>query len=157
MNTEERIRKQKLMVEEIGRFLEKQGYQPIAGRILGLLMVMDKERFTFDEITEELNISKSSASIVLRNLELRRSIEYFTIPGDRKRYYRIRRQNSFQLIDDLERNMQFLKTMFENIIELKADSESENSRFFKQVIKMLEFYLEAVNDLREKFNMNKFI
>jgi len=83
METDERIVQQRLLVEEVGRHFDKEGHQPIAGRILGLLLVMDKELFTFEEITEELNISKSSASIVLRNLEIRGSIEYITLPGDR--------------------------------------------------------------------------
>lgn len=152
MTTEERIKKQKLMIEEIGRFFDKQGYQPIAGRILGLLMTMDKERFTFEEITEELNISKSSASNVLRNLELRKSIEYITVPGDRKRYYCIKKQNSFELIDEFEQNMRLIKTMFQNIIELKADPDSENSRFFKEVIKMIDLYLDTMTVVREKFH-----
>ena len=91
MNSEERIRKQKELVEKIGRYFEKEGFQPIAGRIYGLLMVMDKEQFTFDEITEELQISKSSASIALRNLEIRDDIEYVTLTGDRKRYFQLQR------------------------------------------------------------------
>ena len=70
MNSEERLKKQKELVEEIGRHFDKEGLQPIAGRIVGLLMVMDKEQFTFEEITEELQISKSSASTALKNLEI---------------------------------------------------------------------------------------
>ena len=102
MNTEERIRKQKELVEEIGRHFDREGFQPITGRILALLMVMDKEQFTFDEIIEELQISKSSASNALKNLEIRGNIEYTTLPGDRKRYFHIKRQNSFQIIKTLK-------------------------------------------------------
>ena len=42
MNTQERIDKQKDLIEEIGMYFDKEGLQPIAGRILGLLIVMDK-------------------------------------------------------------------------------------------------------------------
>ena len=102
MKTEERIQKQKLLIESMGRHFDKEGFQPIAGRILALLMVMDKEQYTFEEIVEELNISKSSASNALKNLEIRQVIEYVTLPGDRKRYFRIKRQNCFSAIEVFE-------------------------------------------------------
>lgn len=86
------------MVETLGRINEHDGMQPVAGRIYALLMVMDKENFTFDEIVEELNISKSSASIAIKMLQIRGLIEYFTLPGDRKRYFRIKRHEPFKLL-----------------------------------------------------------
>ena len=52
----------KELVERFGHYLDKEGFQPISGRIMGLLTVMDKEAYTFDEICQELNISKASAS-----------------------------------------------------------------------------------------------
>jgi len=99
MTKGERLKKQKELIEEIGIYFDKEGFQPIAGRILALLMVMDKERFTFDEIVEELQISKSAASITLRNLEIRGNIEYITLPGERKRYFQLNRKNIFTIID----------------------------------------------------------
>ncbi len=68
MTSEERLQKQKELIESLGRYYDKQGFQPIAGRLLGMLIVMDKEMFTFDEIVEELKISKSSASNAIKTL-----------------------------------------------------------------------------------------
>ena len=152
MNTEERVQKQKDLVEKIGRHFDKEGYQPIAGRIVGLLMVMDKEQYTFEEITEELHISKSSASIVLRNLEIRGMIEYITIPGDRKKYYRLRHQNTFELIDDFEKKSSQVIEILQEVLGLKADTKSNNSQLFINVIDILSFYLENLKILREKYN-----
>ena len=98
MNTEERIRLQKQLIETIGLSLEKDGMQPVASRILALLMVMDKECFTFDEIIDELNISKSAASVSIKMLQLRNSIEYFTYPGDRKRYFQLKRIEPYYIL-----------------------------------------------------------
>ena len=79
MNTEERIKKQKQLIETMGQHYEKEGMQPVAGRTLALLMVMDKEEFTFDEIIEELQISKSSASVALKFLQLKNIIERLVV------------------------------------------------------------------------------
>ncbi len=58
----ERIQKQEL-IERIRRNNERDSFQPMLARILGLLMVMDKEEYTFDEIVDEMQISKSSANV----------------------------------------------------------------------------------------------
>lgn len=151
MTTEERIAKQKAIVEEFGRVFDKDGFQPIAGRILGLLMVMDKEQFTFDEIVEELNISKSSASNMLRSLEIRGSIEYITIPGDRKKYYQIKRPNAFEMFSEFEKKIRKMRRLFESIIDLKADKQSENSKYFREMIKMTDLYIEMLEMVKVRF------
>ena len=152
MTTEERIKKQKELVEQIGIYFDKEGFQPIAGRILGLLMVMDKEEFTFDEIIEELKISKSSASNALKNLEIRGNVEYVTIPGDRKRYFRIKRQNTLRIIEEFEENIQKAKDLFSYIIELKADKNSQNSVFFGELNKVIEYTLELIGVAKNRFS-----
>lgn len=151
METEERIKKQKELVEEIGRYFDKEGLQPIAGRILGLLMVMDKEQFTFDEITEELQISKSSASNTLRNLEIRGDIEYVTLPGDRKRYFQLKRKETFSVIEDYEKKMLKSKELFNYIIDLKANKDSNNAIFFKDLIKMVDILIDSFEQAKSKF------
>ncbi len=151
MNTEERITKQKELVEEIGRYFDKEGFQPIAGRIIGLLMVMDKEQFTFDEITEELSISKSSASNALRNLEIRGDIEYVTIPGDRKRYFQLKRQDVFSMIDDFNTKMMMIKELMLRIIDLKADKNSANAKFFNEFNKMIDYVMQNNAFLKENY------
>lgn len=151
MNTEERIKKQKELVEQIGRYFDKEGFQPIAGRILGLLMVMDKEQFTFEEIVEELQISKSSASNALRNLEIRGDIEYSTLPGDRKRYFHIRRQDKFALIDEFVNKIGSVIMLLNEIINLKADKNSKNAQFFTELVEMSQFFIDELSNLKAKY------
>lgn len=152
MDTEERINKQKELVEELGRYFDKEGLQPIAGRIQALLMVMDKERFTFEEIVEELNISKSSASVALRNLEIRGDVEYITLPGDRKRYFQIKRRKSSTLIDEfIKKTMQF-KKLSQNILDLKTDKNSENANFMKDIIKMIDCFIVKIDKSKDEIN-----
>jgi DNA-binding transcriptional regulator GbsR (MarR family) len=155
MNTEERIAKQKELVEEMGRHFDKDGFQPIAGRILGLLMVMDKEQFTFDEITQELQISKSSASNALRNLEIRGNIEYITLPGDRKRYFHIKQNDPITMISELEEKMRSMQNIFHHILELKADKNSKNAVLISQYKGMLQEVYTFLDSLKRKRNFNK--
>ncbi|SMO41154.1 MarR family protein [Saccharicrinis carchari] len=144
MDNEDRIKKQKELVEELGRYFDKEGMQPIAGRIHALLMVMDKEKFTFEEIVEELRISKSSASVALRNLEIRGNIEYVTLPGDRKRYFQIKKHNTSTLIDEFVKKTKLFKELVENVVELKEDKQSMNAQFMMDMIKMIDCFIDRM-------------
>jgi len=153
MEESERIKKQKELIEYIGRQNEKEGYQPVAARIMGLLMVMDKEEFTFDEIVEEMKISKSSASTALKNLEIRGLIEYVTYPGDRKRYFRFISSDIYSMIDEMEKKMQRNLVTIRQIIELKKDPNSRNSVFLKNVLTGMEFFMQQLDKFRAKNKM----
>jgi len=151
MTSEERIRRQKELVEALGRLDDKKGFQPVAGRILGLLLVMDKEQYTFDEIVEELQISKSSASNALRMLEVANIIEYYTLPGERKRYFQIKKPDKFALIDEHKTNLESSRKFFQDAWELKANKNSENAILLQNLIKMLNFFLEKFEELKKEY------
>lgn len=151
MEESERIRKQKELIEYIGRQNEKEGYQPVTGRILGLLMVMDKEEYTFDEIVEEMKISKSSASNALKNLEILGVIEYVTYPGDRKRYFRFISTDTDTLVKEMKSKMQQRLTTIQQIIELKKDPNSRNALFLKNLQQGMEFFIEQLDKLRAEY------
>ncbi len=155
MTTEERIQRQKELVETAGRYYDKKGLQPIAGRIIGLLTIMDKERFTFDEIVEELNVSKSSVSNALRILEMANSIEYITLPGDRKRYFQLKKTDKFAMIDEYKSALSEVKTNMQAIVELKANPQSENSVFLRNLIDMLDFFLSKFEELKQEYSISK--
>ena len=151
MTSEERIKRQKELVEAMGRVYDKEGFQPIAGRILGLLTIMDKEQFTFDEIVEELQISKSSASNALHMLEIRDIIEYVTKSGDRKRYFRMKKLDKFSLIDDHISKLKKTNDFLQNVLELKANKNSENSLFILDMVDILNFFLDKFEELKKEY------
>jgi len=151
MTSEERIKRQKELVETMGRVYEKEGFQPIAGRILGLLIIMDKEQFTFDEIVEELQISKSSASNALRLLEIREFIEYITRPGDRKRYFQLRKLDKFALVDEHLFKLKSARDYLQAVMELKANKDSENALFINNVVDILNFFLDKFEEFKKEY------
>lgn len=144
-----RIEQQKALVESIGRYLEKQGYQPVAGRILGLLMVMDKEEYTFDEIVEEMQISKSTASNALKNLELREAIEYITYPGNRKRYFQVSFKDVNMVINETERKFTAYANLLDQIICLKHNQDSKNAVLLKNLLKGISFFLSDLENFKK--------
>jgi DNA-binding transcriptional regulator GbsR (MarR family) len=151
MEESERIKKQRELIERIGRNNERDGFQPVTARILGLLKVMDKEEYTFDEIVDEMQISKSSASNALRNLELRGVIEYVTYPGDRKRYFRFVSGDINEIIAEIEKRMQQKLHIMQQIIELKKNPNSRNAKFLKNVLEGINFFIENLEKLKTEY------
>jgi len=151
MTTEERIKAQWELVESISRMYEKKGFGMIPGRVIGLLSVMDKEQYTFDEIVDELKVSKSSASNALKILEVRDMIEYTTIPNDRKRYFKLKTQDKFALIDEHRLILQNMCRVFQNIIDLKASKDTGNSVFFQDIVNMISVFLEKFEELKTNY------
>lgn len=148
MENVDRIKKQKELIEQIGRENEREGFQPVPARILGLLMVMDKEEYTFEEIVEEMQISKSSASTALKNLEIRGIIEYITYPGDRKRYFRFVSGEIDGLINEMENKLKRNLFIINQIIDLKKDPNSRNSNFLRTISKGMEFFIKNLDELK---------
>ena len=151
MEEAERLQKQKELIEFIGRENERDGYQPVAARILGLLMVMDKEEYTFDEIVEELKISKSSASNALKNLEIRGVIEYVTYSGNRKRYFRFISTEIDGMINEIEKKFQKNRDTIRQAIDLKKDKNSRNSIFLQNVLTGMEFFIEQLDKFKTEY------
>ena len=153
MNKEEKIQKQRELIEKFGILLEEMGYQPVTARVAGLLSVMDQELYTFEEIVSELKISKSTASVAIKNLLIRDAIEYITLPGDRKRYFRTKISNKDIGTKDFITWLKRFKEITVEAIDLKEDKESRMSKFYENIIARLNLYIpkmEKLNDELEK-------
>ncbi len=78
-----------ILAEEIGMAIEKRAdLSSLAARIYAALILSSEEGLTFDEIVEWHQASKSSVSNNLNVLTKLKYIEYYTKPGNRKRYFR---------------------------------------------------------------------
>jgi DNA-binding transcriptional regulator GbsR (MarR family) len=150
MEEAERLQKQRELIEQVGRYSEKEGFQPVAARIMGLLMVMDKEEYTFDEIVEEMKISKSSASTALRNLELRGVIEYVTYHGDRKRYFRFITSDTKTLIEETKKKLMHRAEIIDLSISLKKNANSTNAKLLRNLSKGMKFFISKMDELKNQ-------
>ncbi len=75
-------------VEEMGLYFEGAGLTRMAGRVIGWLLVCDPPYLQQSDLVEALQASKSSVSTALKELSKLALVERFTLPGDRRTYYR---------------------------------------------------------------------
>ncbi len=77
------------LIEEVGLHLEgSHKLTPLASRIYAIMILSSEEGFSFEEIMDITKASKSSVSTNINLLVQLNYVEFYTKPGDRKRYFR---------------------------------------------------------------------
>ena len=112
LNTE-----QKQLIEKYGVMFRGLGGTAIMGKVFGYLLIASPPYRTFDEIQNDLKLSKGSVSNTLKILELQGLVEYFTEAGDRKRYFRLSLGNwELIILRQIDEAKQFLNIMQEALL-----------------------------------------
>ncbi len=132
--------KEKLLIESAEIFKDI-NWTPIAAKIIGLFYVSDQKYFTFQEIIDTLNISKSNASRALKVLLSTGKVAYIT-KGDnkRKRYFYLSVGGSITLINNMLEGFKRQQMFFEKILSLRSDENPE----LNQLIQYQKDYLEKI-------------
>lgn len=86
----DRDRKKREFAERYSLLFEQFGMPRVSGRIFGWLLVCDPPHQSAEDLLDNIGGSRSSISTMTRLLHQMRLIERVAVPGDRKRYWRIR-------------------------------------------------------------------
>tara|TARA_R110002074_G_scaffold40976_2_gene109104 strand:- start:300 stop:761 length:462 start_codon:yes stop_codon:yes gene_type:complete len=132
-------KEQQQIIEKIGVFFEKKGNQPILGRIIGLLMVVDEAETTFEDIQNALFVSKSAVSQALTLLQGQNKVEYTTKPGERKRYFRLKIRNWKEDIHEDMKGVFKFNDIIEEIIVLRGEKNQEFNGYLIEVSNFMKF------------------
>ncbi|MCO5249762.1 MAG: hypothetical protein M9887_12535 [Chitinophagales bacterium] len=145
------------LVEEIGLYFEKKyKMSPLTSRIYTLLILCSNEGYTFDEIVEFTNSSKSSVSNSLNLLTETGGAEYYTKPGERKRYFRSTRnylkltliKQSEEALKDLH-VARHINDFNSHYNKRKHDRYKNFGKLYEQ---FLEKYIESIELTIDKMN-----
>jgi len=145
------------LIEQIGVYLEKtHQLTPLAARLYGLLMLCPRAGHSFEEIVELSKSSKSSVSTNLNLLLGNGVIEYFTKPGERKRYFRLSR-NYLKLRlerskDQLSEEIRLIRQI-DNFNKEYNAAKFEKHKAFGEIYKQyLESHHQNLKDTIHKMN-----
>ncbi|MDT0687905.1 GbsR/MarR family transcriptional regulator [Autumnicola psychrophila] len=141
------------LIEEIGVHFEKtHQLAPLAARIYVIMILSPKEGHTFDEIMTITEASKSSVSTQLNLLLQLNKIEYFTKPGDRKRYFR---GNRMYLKNTLETYLSSISEEIKVVEKITEFNSTYNSEKYKKTGEVPLLFKEYL--LRQKENLKNTI
>ena len=125
-------------IEDNGLLFEKLGVTRMSGRILGYLMVADKEKVSFNELTEVLKASKSSISTNLKMLLQIGFVKPLTLPGERKTYYMLSPDMDWQAYFSERLEMiKAMNNMFSKGLQLRTGKKDNAAQWLR---KATEFY-----------------
>lgn len=149
-------KEQEEFIERIGVFHEQQGMQPLMGRILGLLMVLEETEATFDEIVEKLQVSKSAVSNALNFMQVKNFVAYRTKIGDRKRYFYLKLGETWE--NDIMKEileMTKINDFFKEVLEIRGDKNPEFNQNIRCIYEFLEYLKEQLPKMLEDFKNKK--
>lgn len=123
-------------IEEAGLAFELFGMTRMAGRILGYLIVCDKDAVSFNELQEGLKASKGSISGTTNQLVAIGFIEPVLIPGDRKTYFRVSNMD----VGTILRGRISLFVKFAAVLEKGRSLKSRNDHVAEWTLEISSFY-----------------
>lgn len=145
------------LIELFGIHFERlYNISPLGGRILATLVIDGcKSGLTFDELVEKMQASKSSVSTNLNLLLKTGKIEYFTITGDRKKYFKAaplsqRLKNYLTIVDGekmlIDKLMDYRK---KNISCVQEEINFQNMCAYKEhVLQVEQLLLSTINKFK---------
>lgn len=145
------------LIEDIGVNFEKiHQFSPLAARLYAILILCPNTGYSFSDLVKLTKASKSSVSTNLNLLLENGSVEYFTKSGDRKRYFRSRRD---YLKITLERHLYETKTELDIINKVSSYNKQfnkqkyqKNKKFGKLYKRFLENISANLQDTLHKMN-----
>ena len=146
------------LIEMFGIHFEKlYNLPPLASRILGTL-ILDCCRYgmTFEELVERMNASKSSVSTNLNLLLKLGKINYYTLPGDRKKYFKPapfseRLSNYIRILEFEKEIIEKMLCYREKTISCAEEQSSlEHTKEYKRhVLEVEELLVKTINKFKE--------
>ncbi len=143
-------------IEETGMLFENLGTTRMSGRILGYLMITDKEVVSFDELCQVLQASKSSISTNIKNLVTLHYVKPLTLPGDRKTYYML--SPELDWVDALMRRVELLKVMnnlFHKALDLRVNKNDKASEWLKMTVEFYEWVTTEYPKFLQRWDKEK--
>ena len=125
-------------VERMGLFFESEGLPRIAGRLYAHLLLQD-DPCSLDELTTDLQVSKTSISSNARLLEQHGLLQLVARPGDRRDYYAAASDASRMIEMRLNGVRAFNQILAEALQALAADHTSGRTRLSRMVEVNAEF------------------
>ncbi len=130
-------------IEKFCVIAEQDGFPRIAGRITGFLLLHEGP-YTLDELAEELQISKTSASTNARLLEQHNIIERVVKAGDRRDFYSLAENHWERMFDVVLKRMQKFQTVLDETINALPANEAYGRKRLEETQQFHAFILDEI-------------
>lgn len=120
-------------VEQMGSLYEQFGAAPMAGRVVGWLMICEPELQTAAQLAEILKASKGSISTMTRYLLQIKTIERIKKPGERAAYFRFAHRPVSEIVAQRIAMFAQVEQLTKRGLELLDGTDAERRESFSQL------------------------
>ncbi len=138
-------------VERVGEFYARLGLPRIAGRLIGWLLICTPEHQSADELCEGIGASRGSISNMLRLCTSWGLVESLGLPGERKRYYRIRPRAWAEALDDSTARFTAMREIAEEGLDVLREAPPEQRTRLEGMKELYSFFEEEFPALIERW------
>lgn len=143
-------------IEEFAEVMRIEGYQPLAGRIIGMFYVSDQKYFTFDEIVETLGYTKGSVSKALKYVQ-EIGVVAFEMKKDikRRRYFYLNVTSSIAHYHSLIQTFKRQIELYQRCLGFREGENEELDGFLKNMAEMnARVHKVLVTELKNRFDVS---
>lgn len=143
-------KEKKELIEDVGVLLEERAnLSPLASRIYALLILSCYDGMSFEDVVHTMQASKSSVSSNLNVLLQLHYVDYYTKPGDRKRYFRT---SQFYIKNTMEQQVHLIDKELKIVQKVNQFNKDYNPQKFKNEKSLGLLFQEHLEEQRTKIN-----
>lgn len=129
-------------IEDAGDMMGEHGFPPMAGRVVGALLVCTPPHRSLDELAEELQASKGSISMATQLLLRLDVIEKISLPGERRHQYHVRPDVWSTVFSQREEHVGRHRRVAEGGLELLKGQPLDAKRRLLEILVFFDFVAE---------------
>ena len=131
--------------------LDEHGFPPMAGRVIGALLVCSPPHRTLDQLAEDVGASKGAISMSTQLLLRLRILERLSLPSERKSHYRLRPWFLQGLMSERTDHLLFHQRLYEAGVALLRDEPIEAKRRLIEMQAYMDFIADEIPGLNERW------
>jgi len=123
---------QKDYLERVGQMWEEVGLTVIGGKILGYLLICGKPLVSFQELVDELGVSKASVSNNIKALKGIQFVQVVKPEGKRKSYYKPNNIDMADLMQERTKLFERYAEVMDEGLSLVKENTSDAAIFMRE-------------------------
>lgn len=148
------------LIEQYAEVYNADGYPPIAGKILGLFYISDEAHFTFEEIMERVEASKSATSKALKLLLESGEVGFkYAVDNKRKRLFYLNIKGTIANLEKILKAYQTETILLKQSLKLRSEANPQMNMFINDMITFNDDVLGFIEEkiaIHLKKNIEKF-
>lgn len=135
---------------EYAKFFNEMGYSIAFGKIFGYLIAFNSR--TFEEITNDLKLSKGSVSMTLRAMMQNGYLDYTLKKGERKKYYKISFSNWQSGLEKRISNSQKFTDLLQGTLQCNSNLSKEQQQTVEKLIGFERLFQKKIKEIISEFD-----